>query len=57
MCQQTKYKDFVESIKMNKEIEGLPWFVAGHILPVLEKMQDQLEKNVLEFLDLKYGSG
>ena len=31
----TKYQDFVEGLKTNKEIKGLPRFVAEHILPVL----------------------
>ena len=33
----TKYQDFVESLKTNKEIQGLPWLVGEHMLPVLEK--------------------
>ena len=51
----TKYQDFVEGLKTNKEIRGLPRFVAEHILPVLEKKQDQTVKKVLELLDVKYG--
>ena len=51
----TKYQDFVEGLKTNKEIKGLPRFIAEHILPVLEKKQDQTVKRVLELLDVKYG--
>ena len=51
----TKYQDFVEELKTNKEIRGLPRFVAEHILPVLGKKQDQTVKRVLELLDVKYG--
>ena len=51
----TKYKDFVESLKVNKDIQGLPRFVGEHVLPVLERKQDQLVKRVLEILQTKYG--
>ena len=51
----TKYQDFVEGLKTNKEIKDLPRFVAEHILPVLEKKQDQTVKKMLELLDVKYG--
>ena len=51
----TKYQDFVESLKVNKDIQGLPKFVGKHVLPVLERKQDQLVKRVLEILQTKYG--
>ena len=51
----TKYQDFVENLKMNKDVKGLPRFVGEHVLPVLEKKQDQNVKKVLELLDVKYG--
>ena len=50
-----KFHDFVESLKMNKDVKDLPWYVGEHILPVLEKKQDQTIKKVLELLDIKYG--
>ena len=31
----TKYQDFVESLKVNKDIQGLPRFVGENMLPVL----------------------
>merc|ERR1712030_208507 len=46
-----KYQDLVENLKINKEIKGLPRFVGEHVLPVLEKMQDQTVKKVLELLE------
>ena len=51
----TKYQDFVENLKLNKDIKGLPRFVGEHVLPVLEKKQDQNVKRVLKLLDVKYG--
>ena len=50
-----KSYDFIESLKSNKEIKGLPRYVAEHVLPVLEKKVDQKIKKVLELLDVKYG--
>ena len=51
----TKYHDFVESLKLNKEIHGLPRFIGEHVLPVLDKLPDQTVKKVLELLEIKYG--
>ena len=33
----------------------MPRYIGEHVLPVLEKMQDQTIKKGLELLDLKYG--
>ena len=33
----TKYQDFVEGLKTNKQIRGLPRFIAEHVLPNLDK--------------------
>ena len=43
-----KYTDLVESLKMNKDIKGLPKYIWEHILPVLENKEDQTIKKVLE---------
>ena len=32
-----KYHDFMESLKVNKDIKDLPRYVGEHVLPVLEK--------------------
>ena len=49
----TKYQDFVEGLKTNKEKKGLPRFMVEHVLPVLEKKQDQTVKKVIKLLDVK----
>ena len=51
----TRYHDLVESLKMNKDIHGLPRFVGDHVLPVLDKFPDQTVERVLELLETKYG--
>ena len=48
-----KYHNFVESLKINKKIKGLPLFVEYYILPILDKKTDQSVKKVLELLDIK----
>ena len=50
-----KFHNFIESLKNNNEVKGLPRYVAEHILPVLEKKQDERIKKVLGLLDVKYG--
>ena len=50
-----KYQDLMESLKTNKEIKGLPKYVGEHILPILERKQDQTMKKVLKIFSLKYG--
>ena len=50
-----KYADLIESLKLNKDVKGLPKFVGEHILPVLEKKTDQTIDKVLVLLDTKYG--
>ena len=43
----TMYQDFVENLKRNKDIRGLPRFVGEHVLPVLENKKDQTVKKVI----------
>ena len=50
-----KYNNFMESLKVNKDIKDLPHYVGEHVLPILEKKQDQTIKKALELLDIKYG--
>ena len=45
----------MKSLKTNKEIKRLQKYVGEHILPVLEVVEEQTIKKVLEILTLKYG--
>ena len=45
----------MESLKANKDIKDLPHYNGEHVLPILEKKQDQTIKKALELLDTKYG--
>ena len=50
-----KYHVLMESLKANKDVKDLPRYVGEHVLPVLEKKQDQAIKKALELLEAKYG--
>ena len=51
-----KFQDLVENLINNKEIKGLPRYVGEHVLPVLEKKNNQTFKHEFELPDLKYGN-
>ena len=36
----TKYHDLVESLKVNRDIEGPPKFVAEHVMEECDKRED-----------------
>ena len=50
-----KYYDLMENLKSNMDIKDLPRYVGEHVLPVLEKKQDQTIKKALELLKVRYG--
>ena len=45
-----KYHDLIKELKRNKEIKGLQRYIADHILPVLEKKEDQTITKVTALL-------
>ena len=47
-----KYQDLMESLKLNKEIKGLPRFLGEHLLSFLEKKTYQTAKKALELLEV-----
>ena len=53
--ENTNYQDLIKSLKINKEIKGLPKFVEEHVLMILKDVVDQTTKRVLEILKIKYG--
>ena len=50
-----KCHNFMESLISNKDIKDLPCYVGEHVLPVLERKQNQTIKKALELLEVKYG--
>ena len=50
--ENVKYPDLIEELKDNGDIKGLPEYIVDHILPVLEKKEDQTITRVTGLLDL-----
>ena len=55
VLENTQYQDFVELLKINKDIRGLPKYLSEHMLLVLNDMKRQTVRNVIESLKKKYG--
>ena len=53
--QAIRYQEVIESLKMNKEIEGLAVYIGEHIIGKLDTTEKQTVKNLVELLDIKYG--
>ena len=49
-----KYHDLIEELKRNKDLKGLLRFITDHILPTLEKKDDQTIAKVIALLDKRY---
>ena len=53
MSEHVKFQDVIESLKMNKEVNGLAKYVGKHILPVLDAVEkmgnsSNIERKVLK---------
>ena len=55
LSEAVRYQDVIESLKINKEIEGLPKYKGEHEIGKLDTIEKQRVKGILELLDLKYG--
>ena len=55
MPEAAKYQDIIETLKMNKEIEGLSKYIGEHVVGKLDTINKQTVKNLIELLDIKYG--
>ena len=51
----TQYQHLLKSLKMNKDVRGLQKYVAEHILPILDYIEKQTVRNVIECLKKIYG--
>ena len=52
--EHVKYHDLIEELNKNDYIRVLPEYIADHILPVLEKIEDQTLTKVAGLLDIRY---
>ena len=55
LSEAVRYQDVIESLKMNKEIEGLAQYVGEHVIGRLDTIEKQKVKEIVELLKLKYG--
>ena len=50
-----RYQDVIESLKVNKKIEGLAKYVGEHVITRLDTIEKQKVKEIVDLLKLKYG--
>merc|ERR1712101_9526 len=55
MPENSKYNEIIESLKMNKDIEGLSLYIGEHVVRKLDTVEKQTVKGLLELLNTKYG--
>merc|ERR1712115_121174 len=53
--EHSKYNEIIESLKLNKEIEGLSLYIGEHIVGKLDTVEKQTVKGLIELLKTKYG--
>ena len=51
----SKYNEIIESLKLNKEIEGLSLYIGEHVVGKLDTVEKQTVKGLIELLKTKYG--
>ena len=55
MPEPARYQEVIESIKQNKNIEGLAKYAGEHIIGTLDTVERQNIKEILTLLDIKFG--
>merc|ERR1712133_294413 len=55
MPENAKYQEIIESLKINKDIEGLALYIREHVVGKLDTIEKQTVKELIELLDIKYG--
>ena len=55
MPEAARYQDVIESLKLNKDIEGLARYIGEHVVGKLDTIETQTVKDLLKLLDIKYG--
>ena len=55
MPEAARYQDEIESLKQNKNIEGLARYTGEHVVGKLDTTETQTIKEILKLLDIKYG--
>ena len=55
MPETARYQDVIESLKQNKNIEGLARYTGMHVVGKLDTTETQTIEDLLKLLDIKYG--
>ena len=55
VSEAVRYLDVIESLKVNKEIEGLAKYVGEHVIGKLDTIEKQKVKEIIKLLNIKYG--
>merc|ERR1712120_85644 len=53
--EHSKYNEIIESVKLNKEIEGLSLYIGEHVVGKLDTVEKQTVKGLIDLLKTKYG--
>merc|ERR1711895_119442 len=56
LSEAVRYQDVIESLKVNKEIEGLAKYVGEHVIGKLDTIEKQRVKGIIELLVLEFWS-
>ena len=54
ISEHVRFQDVIESLKMNKEVNGLAKYAGVHILPVLDTVEKQTVIQIVGILKRKY---
>merc|ERR1712243_510637 len=55
VSEAVRFQDVIESLKINKEIEGLAQYVGEHVIPKLDTIEKHTVIEIAKLLKLKYG--
>ncbi len=55
VSEAVRFQDVIESLKINKDIEGLAQYVGEHVIPKLDTIEKHTVKEIVRLLKLKYG--
>merc|ERR1712082_541517 len=55
VSEAVRFQDVIESLKINKEIEGLAQNIGEHVIPKLDTIEKQTVREIVKLLKLKYG--
>merc|ERR1711873_42736 len=55
VSEAVRYQDVIESLTINKEIEGLAQYVGEHVIPKLDTIEKHTVIEIVNLLKLKYG--